>query len=203
MSGELIKAYASYFVSYLLKELERKDLQAIKQIILFGSSVREDASKESDIDIFIDVSKKKMKLENNVKELVEEFYKSREALLFKTKGIDNKINIIISKLKDWAELEKSIEGGGIVLYGLYRRSRVEGRKYALFYWDKIAKNRGAFLNKIYGFKVRSKRYEGLIKEFEGRKIGKSSALIPIEHSDEVIKLFKKYGVNAKIIEVYA
>ncbi|MEK6933980.1 MAG: hypothetical protein AABW75_03830, partial [Nanoarchaeota archaeon] len=67
---------------------------------------------------------------------------------------------------------------------------------------RIKKNRGAFLNKIYGFKVKDKKYKGLLEEFQGEKLGKSTILIPIEYREDIIKIIKHYGVNAKIIEVY-
>src|SRR3989344_2329987 len=113
----MIKAYASYFVSYLLNEV--KDFSDISSIILFGSAARDDATKKSDVDLFIDVKANNKKIEKEINGIVESFYKSREALLFRTKGIDNKINLIIGKIGEWKELKDSIESYGIVLYGHY------------------------------------------------------------------------------------
>ena len=59
------------------------------------------------------------------------------------------------------------------------------------------------MNKVYGFTVKGKKYKGLAETFGGRKIGKSSIMIPIEHRDEILKLAKNYGVVAKIVEVWA
>lgn len=197
----MIKAYSSYFVSYLLYEL--RDYENIKNIILFGSVSTGNATSESDVDIFVDVKKDSSKLKKDVEKILERFYKSREALIFKNKGVDNKINIIVGKLDDWADLKKSIESTGMVLYGNYSSSgNSGGRKYALISWDKIGKNRGAFLNKVYGFKVGEKRYKGLIETFGGRKIGKSSLMIPVEHKEDIFKAIKEYDVNASILEVY-
>ena len=174
----------------------------INKIILFGSVSRGEATKESDIDIFIVVNKLTKIFEKKLNKLTEEFYNSRNALIFKNKGIDNKINLIIGKLEEWKNLKESIESTGIVLYGGYVASGIKGQKYALFYWNKIEKNRGAFLNKIYGFKVGKKEYKGLIEVFKGEKIGKSSLMVPIEYKREILKLIKKYKVNTKILEIY-
>lgn len=193
-------SYASYFTSYILDNIN--DIDNLNKIILFGSASREEATKESDIDIFIVVNKLTKTFEKKLDKLTEDFYKSRNALIFKNKGVDNKINLIIGKLEKWRDLKKSIESTGIVLYGGYAPSGVEGKKYALFYWDKIEKNRGAFLNKIYGFKVGKKEYKGLIEILEGRKIGKSSIMVPVEYKREILKLIKKYKVNSRIIEIY-
>ena len=198
----MIKAYASYFVSYIIANLSQKDLSNIKSIILFGSAARDEATKESDIDIFIDVKKNQKSLDKKVAQIENNFYMSREALLFKAKGIDNKINIIIGKIDEWKDLKKSIESTGISLYIPYTPTKIEGKKKAIIFWDKIKRKRGAFLNKIYGFKVRDKKYKGFLEQFQGEKLGKSTILIPIEYREDILKIIKHYGVNAKIIEVY-
>ncbi|MBI2003900.1 nucleotidyltransferase domain-containing protein [Candidatus Pacearchaeota archaeon] len=196
----MIKAYASYFVSYLINNF--KKIENISKVILFGSAAKEEASKSSDIDLFIEVKKNSKGFEKEIINLVNDFYKSREALIFKTKGIDNKINVIVGKLEDWADLRKSIESTGIVLYGNYIASDVKGKKHIIFFWDKIGKNRGAFLNKIYGFSSNGKRYIGLIELFNGSKLGKSSFMVSAEYREDIVKLLKHYRVNSKIIDVY-
>ena len=37
----------------------------------------------------------------------------------------------------------------------------------------------------------------------GKKLGKSSIMIPIQHKDELFKLFQQYKVQAKTIEIYS
>ena len=197
----MIKEYASYFSSYLLFNLKQRE--HIENIILFGSTARGEAGKESDVDIFIEVKKENKKLKNEILKIPENFYKSRESLIFKSKGVDNKINLVIGRLTEWKELKSSIESTGIVLYGRYVPSGVSGRKYVILFWDKISKNRGAFLNRLYGVKIKEKRYAGLIEKFGGRKLGKSSIMIPVEKKDEVLKLIKDYKANAKMLEVYS
>ena len=170
--------------------------------MLFGSAARDEATKESDIDLFINLKKEDKKLNKEIDKVLEEFYKSREALLFKTKKIENKINIIVGKINEWPELKRSIESEGIVLYGQYISSNVKGKKYAIIFWSEIEKNRGAFLNKIYGFRVKSKRYLGLLQSYNGMKLGKSAILIPVENKDEILKLIRHHKVSAKILEIY-
>ena len=103
----MIKAYASYFASYLLKNLN--NINNINKIILFGSAAKNELNKESDVDIFIDVNKENNSFNNQIEALLKFFYDTNEALYFRTKGIDNKINIIVSKLEKWKDLKKSIE----------------------------------------------------------------------------------------------
>ncbi len=196
----MFKAYASYYSSFLLAQMPPESV--ISTIILFGSAAKGDASTESDIDIFIEVERKSKNIEGKIAQITEKFYKSREALLFKVKGIDNKINVIVGKLAEWTELRKSVESTGIILYGKYIPTGGSGRKFALIFWEVIGKNRGAFLNKLYGFNFNKKRYSGLLEKNEGRKVGKSSIMIPVEHSQEVLKLIQHHKVKAKIVEIY-
>lgn len=196
----MIKQYASYFSSYLLNELN--DLSNIQRIILFGSVARNEATRESDVDIFIEVKKINKGLEKDILNILDKFYRSREAAIFKLKKIDNEINLIVGKLDEWPKLKDSIESTGILLYGPYISTKVSGRKYALISWDKIGVNRGAFLNKLYGYKIGEKRYSGVVEQFKGMKLGKSSIIVPVENREEVFKLIKKYKVNAKVIEIY-
>ena len=154
--------YASSFVSYFVSKLD--NLENINKIILFGSVARGEAGKESDVDIFIDIVKSKKAFQLKINKITDDFYSSRQGLIFKNKGIDNKINLITGKLEDWKDLKKSIESTGKVLYGDYVASNVKGKKYAIFYWDKIGKNRGAFLNKLYGFKIKEKKYSKFIEK---------------------------------------
>ena len=197
----MIKAYASYFVSYLLHEL--KDVSPIKNIILFGSVVRGDAQKDSDVDIFIEVWEKKRNLEEKIRNIVDRFYKSREALLFKARGIDHTLHIIVGKFSDSPKIKEGIEAHGIVLYGQYVAQHVQGKKYFVLFWDRIEKNRGAFLNKLYGFRVRGRIYKGLVELFGGKRLGKSSIMIPVERKGDIHLLLKKYGVHATVFEIYA
>lgn len=196
-----IKAYSNYFVSFLLNELD--NISNINQIILFGSVAKEEATKNSDVDIFIDLKRKDKNFDGIIKKIEDRFYKSREALLFKNKGIYNKINVIIGKLEEWKDLKDSIESHGIVLYGSYIPEKIGGRKHVIVLWSKIGKNRGAFLNKIYGVKIRDKIYKGLVELLGGRKLGKSSVMIPAENKKDFLDLMKKYKVDYKILEVYS
>ncbi|MBI2044969.1 nucleotidyltransferase domain-containing protein [Candidatus Pacearchaeota archaeon] len=196
----MIKAYASYFASYILSNTKNPD--NLLKIILFGSVAKGEAIKESDVDIFIELKKKNKKTEKELEKLTEDFYKSREALIFNNKGINNKINIMTGKLKEWKNLKKSIESTGVLLYGKYIPTEIKGKRQIIFFWDKIKNNRGAFLNKVYGFKVKDKKYKGLLEIYDGKKLGKSCIMIPLEHKEEIMNLLKYYGVNAKIIEGY-
>jgi|SRR3989344_5910462 len=199
----MLKVYASYFVSFLLGNL--KKIETIERIVLFGSVARDEARKDSDIDIFIEVKKNPKKIVNDIFEIEKKFYESREANLFKSRGVDNKISIKIGKLSEWKDLYKSIASTGIVLYGPYEAKDLPSgvNHNIIIFWTNIGKNRGSFLNKLYGYRIKEKKYLGLIEKFGGKKIGKSCVMIPIQFKKEFYKLIEAHKVEAKIIDVFS
>jgi len=194
-----ILGYVNTFISFLAKNI---NIKKADKIILFGSSVTGNLTKESDIDIFIDT---KENLSNKIENLTEKFYKSKEFMLFKLKGVENELSIKVGELKRWKELHRSISSNGIVLYSRYEPSELPiGTKHeVIFYWDKIGKNRGAFLNKIYGYIIKGKRYSGLLKKWGGKRLGKSCIIVPFEKREEMIPILRRYKVNAKSIESFS
>ena len=124
--------------------------------------------------------------------------------MFKAKGIENKINIKLGKLREWEELYKSIASTGIILYGPYEIKELPSgvKQYTIVFWDKIGKNRGAFLNKIYGFKIKNKVYVGLLSKFNGKRIGKSCIMLPTQYKRDIFRLLRAYKVRAKTIEIF-
>ncbi len=198
----MLKSYASYFVSYLLNNL--KNINNIERVVLFGSVARDDATKDSDIDLFVESKKESVKFKDEINKIEKNFYHSREALLFKVNGIENKINIKIGVLKDWKDLYKSIASTGIILYGPYEAKELpkEVNHKIIIYWDKIEKNRGSFLNKIYGFRLKEKQYAGLLLKFNGKRIGKSCIIIPSIYKEDILKLLKEHKVHGKTIDVF-
>ena len=200
--NNLIKKYALSAVHYILNNIDDEVFSSINQIILFGSSARGTADKDSDIDLFFDADKKNKRV---ITKKINEFYTSREGLLFKIKGISNIFQVIVGKLDEWKELHRSIASEGIILYGQYISSpKKESLKhYFIISWENLdIKNRGAFLNKMYGYVSSGKRYKGILKKWNFKKIGKSTVLVPIEHKKNFLSLLSKYKVDYKIIDVY-
>ena len=57
----MIIPYASAFVTYLLTKI--KNIHLVERIILYGSVARDEATSESDVDLFLEVKKKKKTFE--------------------------------------------------------------------------------------------------------------------------------------------
>ncbi len=199
----MLKSYASYFSAFLLSNLKSKN--NIARIVLYGSVAKGEATRESDVDIFVEVGRKTRKFEREIKQIEESFYSSREASLFRAKSVENRFSIKYGRLKDWKDIYRGIASTGIVLYGPYEaRELPSGTEHSVIvYWEKIGKNRGSFLNKIYGFKAKNKRYPGILLRFGGRRIGKSCLMLPVQYKNEVFKLLREHEVKAKTLEVFS
>ena len=148
---------------------------------------------------------KTIKFEEEIKKIEESFYQSREASLFKVKDIKNEFSVKIGTLKEWKDLYHSVSSTGIMLYGHYEAKELPSdvKHFVIIFWDGIGKNRGAFLNKLYGFKSGDKYYEGLLEKYEGRRLGKSCIMLPVQYKKEIFKLLEKYEVKAKVLEVFS
>lgn len=201
-----LKKYTFAFANFLVNNIAEKWLEDVDSIILFGSVAQGRASEESDIDIFFDVALPKSRINEFRRVLMkikEQFLLSNEALRFKSRKLYNEINFTIGNLTEWTEMKKSMSSGGLIIYGKYRDVfQKKGMRHCMiFFWESIGKNRGAFLNKLYGYTANKRRYKGFLDK-RGIKIGKSAALIPSEFKDEFIEILQKYVVEYKILEVY-
>lgn len=198
---EKLKAYAARFASFLIERLG-EETSKIDNIILYGSVARGTADSDSDVDIFVDTSHE---LEEKINEILEEFYDSREYTLFRSKGVNNEIELKIGELSEWEDLHRSISSTGKVLWGRYKTTEepIGTEHKIIFFWDKIGRSRSSFLNKLYGYESKDKKIVGLLEKWDGKKIGKSSIMIPIRYKQDMIELIEEYDVDAKNIEVYS
>jgi predicted nucleotidyltransferase len=198
------RKYALAAVAFVLNSLPDSLFRKVRQVILFGSVATDTAGPESDVDLFIDADMtvvETARAKRILKKSAQDFSVTKDALRFKLEGIDNALSVRIGKLDEWHDLRESIEVSGMVLYGMYMPARKLGKKYLVFYWDKLSiPNRGALLNKLYGYKAK-KRYPGLLEKLGGRKIGKSAILVPIQQKNEIMRLMEKYRVDYKILEI--
>lgn len=201
MNYKLI-GYAQDFVSFLFQHLD-KEGDKIKQIILFGSITKDGGTKESDIDLFVDVIDKG--LEKKINMIKEEFYNSIKVKKYwNLLGVDNEISCSVGKLENWDSLERSIVANGIVLFGKYK-GKTETEAYYLFVIIP-GKNRNKNISvwrKLYGYtqKIGKKIYikKGLVKEYNGKKLARGVFIIPVEHSQKIISFLQKNKFKHELI----
>lgn len=200
--SELV-AYAQSFVSFLLGKLGQDDINKIKNIILFGSVARGEAGKESDIDLFIDVFENENTLGKKADTILKEFY---ESVFFEKYwhliGIENEIKLIVGYLNKWKDLKTSIIANGITLYGKYS-SEAKGKNFVLISWGKIEpESKRVWLSKtLYGYSHKGKRYHGLLKTHDGKKISSNCILVPIDSYGNFLNKFKQGKISPKRIHI--
>lgn len=204
--SELI-SFAMDFVSFLLRDASIA--KEVEKIILFGSITRNEFDEKSDVDLFIQVSKKNKKLEDRIRRRLNLFNKSKEMDEWRVFGIKNDISLKMGRLEEWKSLRRSIISDGITLYGKYKELPKKLKQYTLFSLKlgNISRNKKIKIwRKLYGYrqKVGKKIYssEGLIKRFNGKKLGRGTFIIPIEHAQEVIDTLKKEKINYSMSELW-
>ncbi len=201
------KNYAFSVVCYMLENMPEKMSARITDVILFGSVAQGTANEESDIDLFFNTDLSETQAKNIKKMLnknAEAFYLSSKALSYKLQGVNNRISIIVGKLDDWKDLKHAIISTGIVLFGRYKSGVEKNRlkQHFIISWDTPRKNRGAFLNKLYGYTVKKKHYPGMTARYGCIRIGKSAIIVPSEHRLRFVGHMEKCDVGYRIIEVF-
>lgn len=199
---ELI-SYAMDFNSFLL----RSDIaDKIDKILLFGSIVRGDFDKESDIDIFVDT---KYDIEDKVKRIFRSFDISDTNEKWRLKGVKNILSVKTGELNKW-KIRRSVISDGIILYGKYKDVPEDVKYYLLLKLNFRALSRNKKISvwrKLYGYKqkIGSEIYssKGLLSEVEGRKIDKGVILIPIEKKQKVMKFLKENKIKFSVNEIWS
>lgn len=190
--------YAVDFVSYMLEEV---DVENIHTIILFGSVSRNEATKESDIDLFIDIVKNEKKYREEIRRSLDNFYTSKFFTNYwKPRGIENNFNIIVGKLNEWKELKDSIISTGISLYSKFKAQPEKYEYKAIIYFENVKpESRRVFVyKKLYGYTSNKKRYLGLLDKYGGTKLNKGTIIIPLEHKNLFISVLRKLKIPFKL-----
>ena len=197
--SELI-SYAMDFSSFLIRKVDN-----INSIILHGSISRGDFDDESDIDLFIDTTNKR--LEMDVKKIKEEYYKSENYRKWKLMGVEREISLIVGDLKskEWSDLRRAMTTTGIILYSKFKSDIEEVNQYVLFSIENVKpdKKRVAIHRKLYGFTSNKKKFSGIIDEIRGVKLGKNIILVPMEHSQKIKDYLKSKKVVPKIYDLWS
>lgn len=211
MKQNELYSYVYDFISQLLDN--EVIFGSIRQIILFGSVVRGDFRKESDVDLFIDLEdiKERKTINDLVKKELNKF-ETRSENSWALRGIDLPIKVVVGNLdqEKWKELKEEILSYGKILYGKFKELPGELQHQILVSYEisKLSqKQKMSFLRKLYGYvsKKGSKNYvhKGLIDEIHGEKVGPNNLII---NADELIRLkslFKEYKIKYQLREVWS
>ena|SRR3989344_338246 len=205
-----IIAYIYDFLSMVFEE--KKLIENINEIILFGSVAKGVYDKKSDIDLFFDVKNTKeiADIEENLRKILKSF-EIKADKTWALKKISFPINFIVGSLDDktWEKLRDEIISSGIILYGKYKEMPSGIKHNFLIYYsleNLERKDKMKFIRGIFGYilKKDKKTYaqKGLLEKINGFKLASNIILLP---SNEILKVktfFKENKVKYKILETW-
>ncbi len=200
-------SYAHDFIRVLISRIGND----AREIILFGSVARGDFDEESDVDIFLNVSKEKIKLVQDVVNKAVNEFEVHSARTWKLKGVDMPIKCIVGDIdnKKWSELKREITSNGITLHGKFRNvPKGLGQNFIFsFSLSNLKyKNQVNISRKIYGYfsKKGKKTYKtsGLLEKLRGKKLNSGAVMLPAESYREFSNFLKSNRVSFKLIEVW-
>ena len=199
MKNYKLHALTSAFASYLIDQLG----DSIKGIYLFGSVARGEATKESDIDIFVDTSIS----QEAVSKAVDNFETTTAAKTYRVAGIKNTLNALAGNLdsEEFSDLRLSMAADGIVLYGKGLPTERKGKLPHLLVWfetPKQQKKKVAFLREIYGRKEKGKEYSAMLDAMGGFKAGANTVVIPLREKAAILEHLKKAKVKYTVKNVW-
>ena len=202
-------SYAYDFVSYLILQPSIKKYP-ISRIILFGSVARNDYTKKSDIDMFIDMPNlgKINLLPREIEKIKTNFFESERMKKWSRLNIANNFNITAGKLKEkkWDDLRRSMQSHAVLIWAkFFDIAKKDLKSYALIKWKTGVKNINKRINtarKLYGYKQKGRVYKGLLEETNAQLIGKGVALVPTEHINMFRELFSNLNVEYNIVDVF-
>jgi predicted nucleotidyltransferase len=181
--------------------------------ILYGSVVKGEMHKKSDIDILLifnanhDPEKGvESDIVHEIAGEVEKNYKMKNPFSFVFLNYDEEMN---------SEFLWEVAKGGTILYAkpeilIHRKEWFKPWSLVSYSFKKVSlKDKMFIMRKLYGYKVertyKDKRYvseaQGIVNKY-GEKIGRATFLIPADKSDDAINLFEKYGINYSIKRIW-
>jgi len=193
----------------LLTEIKRisKNYSEIESVIVFGSVARDQAGKESDLDICIVLKNENIKdnISNKILDLEEKY--------------DKNINLVFTdssfKSLDRQFIE-TILREGITIYGKKPDASIQQLelepyeiiKFDLSNLDQSKKMKikkllyGIKTKKRYKGKIYTNKQEGLVEKLGGLRIGIASILIPEKNSWELENILRENGVSLRKITIW-
>ena len=184
-------------IEHVADKLE--SVEGVIGVVLFGSYSRGDYDEGSDIDLLV-IFRDKDTLEKGLKDVYQTTSKSD--LFFQVVGLT------MDELKGSPLLESAMREGKIY----YANEDVKNlltpthKPYALITYSTTnlnLKERVVFTQKLEGRGKGKYRYEGIIRELGGYKVGRGVMMIPIEHIKTITQHLEKNGINYVIRYVWA
>lgn len=191
-----------------------KEIQGIEAVILFGSAVKGEMHKKSDIDIFL-----MFNLPNKNPEIGEEGLEAqRIAIKIENKyKLQNPFSFVFFNRGESIDSDFlwEVVKDGITLY--CKPELILGQKEFLkpaalisyTYGNIPQKNKMYVKRQLYGYKVKKKHKnkeytserEGIVSKY-GKKLGRATFIVEAKKTDEILKLFEEKGVKYNLTKIW-
>lgn len=202
MENYKLITYTIDFISFLIQNL---GTNKINSIYLFGSVSRGEATKESDVDLFIETNSKEV--EKKLEDIKYDFFNSSKFKNYWSLfDIKNDFSFSVGSLDNWPDLKRSIISDGLVLFSKYKE-KFSGEIYVIFKINlKRKRNENVKIwRKLYGYKqkIGKKVYisKGYINELGGNKLTNGLFVIPIEKANIMTNNLKSHKIDYKLIQI--
>ncbi|MFH0837268.1 MAG: nucleotidyltransferase domain-containing protein [Candidatus Aenigmatarchaeota archaeon] len=204
-------AYATNFLSFLMLE---KDGEKIRNVYVFGSAMRNELNKESDIDLFIDCKKEDEDRIAKVIKLAERRFRlSKDFEKWRILNFTYPISIKTGPIDEW-ELKKSIESEGILLFSntfSIKSNKGNGKfqtdleKEVIFIIE-LPKDKRLYLlltRALFGRKEKGFNQRGVVEKQNGIRLGSDVFIVPKSSQHDMILLLHRHKINFKMKEILA
>lgn len=176
-----------------------REVEGTIGVVLFGSYSRGDYDEGSDIDLLV-VFRDRSVLNKSLKEVYK--VTSESDLFFQV------IGLTLDELKDSPLLELALRDGKIYYASEDVKKLLTPRHkpYALITYSTAnlnPKERVSFTQKLEGRGKGKYRYEGLVRQLGGYKVGRGVMMIPIENLKAITQHLERKGVDYVIRHVWA
>lgn len=193
-------SYSLNFLSFVFLEtgVQKKILSAY----LFGSAVREELDKESDIDIFINCEKEdETFLIKSCESARKKFIESKDFDKWKRLEFNYPISLKAGPISEW-QLKTSIESEGIELYSKSITSQ-DIERLVLFSID-LPQNKKAYLKikrELFGRTEKDFKSEGLVSKSKGKQLASGIFIIPKLEQTKFIDVLNSNKIKFSMMEI--
>lgn len=203
LTSEQIKKSISYAFNFLIfLFLEPGVNDKIISVYLFGSAVRNELDKESDIDIFINCEKADEDLIAKAAKIAEKkFVKSQDFDKWHGFKFTYPISIKTGPLHEW-QLKTSIESEGVELYSRNIQQQ-NTERLVMFSFDlpKSKKNYLKIKRELFGRIEKHYKSEGIVSKAGGKQLASNIFIVPKATQSKFIKVMHGKKINFSMTEI--
>ncbi|MBI4141577.1 nucleotidyltransferase domain-containing protein [Candidatus Woesearchaeota archaeon] len=193
----------SYSFDMLAFVFQKKEINdKVRSIYLFGSSVRGELSKGSDIDLFFDIDEKQ---EDVIKRIVDSgiinFEASKDYEKWKLLNFTHPFSIQAGNLGSW-ELKSSIASEGILLYA--NNLAVSAGERNVLFVIKYPKSKKKYIKTrrlLFGRDEKFYKGTGRVQQVNGRRLSHNVFIIPKTAQKEMMDVLSKEKIDFSMTEI--